>query len=171
MMAKGLPSWASRCRQALVVAGAAALIGGCAHLPNPFAPEQKNAPAPAAPPAPAVSEPPQEQPAPAAPRRPARRTKPPVQTAMIDPNSLVGLKRPDVVRLLGMPTRVAKDELSLIWTYAVEGCALQVYFYPDLKTADFHVLKYTLADADGKALDADTPCRRKLLAIRENDTG
>lgn len=170
-MAKRRPNRTSRRRQAMALAGATALLSGCAHFPNPFAPAPK-APAP-----PPLQPPPitqQQQlppPAPVERHHAARRAKPPVRTAMIDPNMLVGLMRPAVVRLLGTPTKITKDELSLIWTYTVEGCALQVYFYPDLKTADFHVLKYTLAGADGKALDADAPCRRKLLAVRENDTG
>ena len=93
------------------------------------------------------------------------------QIAMIDPNALVGLKPPAVTHLLGAPAGTTKDEMSLVWTYAAAGCAMKVYFYPDLKTAEFHVLKFTLSDADGQKLDDDAPCRRKLLAQKNNDTG
>lgn len=154
-------------------AGMAALCAGlssCAHAPN-WMPWHRTPPA-AQSQAAAPARSPKET------RRPtrhsehrARPTEHPAQVAMIEPANLVGKKRSDVTRLLGAPDRISKDDPSLVWTYEADGCALRIYFYPDLKTSAFHVLKFSLAGADGKPLDADAPCRRKLLAMRENDTG
>jgi len=159
------PYW----RRGLIYAGLTLELSGCAHAPAwwPWrAPERKIAVAPAVP-----REPPPRARKPHHPHRAARQPAPPIEVAMIDPASLVGLKRPAVTRMLGAPFKTTKDEMSLVWIYAAEGCALRIYFYPDLKTSDFHVLKYTLAGEDGKTLEDDAPCRRKLLAVRDHDTG
>ena len=102
-------------------------------------------------------------------RRPEPPAEAPVEVASIDPNTLVGLRPPAVSKLMGSPAKTAKDEMSLVWTYATEGCALAIYFYPDLKTTNFHVLKYSFSDADGKPLAPADPCARKLLTARSND--
>ena len=95
----------------------------------------------------------------------------PAQVASIDPQSLVGLTAPAVTRLLGAPGNTAKDQMSLVWTYGGEGCVLKVYFYPDLKTAAFHVLKYSVAGADGKPLIDAAPCLRQIQSARNDDRG
>lgn len=164
---------ASRWRMALVCAGLAAGLSACSHtsawLPwhKKEVPPQPQAQAEPAPP-PAHEEPRHRKPVhPASPRK--AEAEP--QIAMVDPNTLAGLTPPAVTRLLGPPAGTSKDEMSLVWTYTADGCALKVYFYPDIKTSDFHVLKFSLAGADGKPLDADAPCRQKLLALRANDAG
>ena len=97
---------------------------------------------------------------------------PPVtQVASIDPHSLVGLTAPAVTKLLGAPARTATEQMSQIWTYGGEGCVLKVYFYPDLKTAAFHVLKYSVDGADGKPLADAAPCLRQIQSARSDDRG
>ncbi len=173
-MAKGPGCPALLRRNMLVVVGLGALLSGCAHTPE-WAPWYKAPEKQAARSEPAVPElrkTQSEKPARRrVPRHSERKPAPEPQLAMIDPDSLVGMKPPAVGRLLGQPAAIAKEELSLVWTYKADDCALKVYFYPDIKTSDFHVLKFSLAGADGKTLDDDAPCRRKLLALREHDTG
>jgi len=159
------PQW----RGVLLGAGLMLALGGCAETPDwlPWHKRAEETPVQAATPQPPPPEPHKPRPQ----HRTAPEPKPPVEIAMIDPATLVGMKRPAVTRMLGAPNATSKDEMSLVWTYAADGCALKVYFYPDLKTADFHVLKYTLADEAGKPLDDEAPCRRKLLTVRDRDAG
>lgn len=170
-MAMGRARRAPRWQGTAVCAVAALTLAGCAHTPD-WVPWHKAEAAQAVPePAPPRTKSHRRKP----PRPAPHKTEPPPaeapQVAMIDPNALVGMKPPAVTRLLGTPAGTTKDEMSLVWTYAADGCVMKVYFYPDLKTADFHVLKFTLADPDGNPLADEAPCRRKLLAQRTNDTG
>ena len=171
-MARGRTCPAPGWRKALLGLGfgLATALGGCAHAPS-WVPWHKSEPAPPPHSEPTPPPPPAEPPRKPKPRHVERRPQPQRQVAMVDPTALVGMKPTAVGKLLGSPSSIAKDELSLVWTYAADGCALKVYFYPDLKTTDFHVLKFSLAGADGKKLDADAPCRRKLLAVRDHDAG
>ena len=157
-------------RNTVLGVGLCALLSGCANAPT-WAPWYKPPPAPVTEPA----VPPAEmKPVHTHPRHVRRRVTPPEpapQIAMIEPNTLVGKKRSAVTRLLGAPARITKEEMSYVWIYEADGCALKVYFYPDLKTSTFHVLKFSLADPQGKPLDSDASCRRKLLAVRDHDTG
>jgi hypothetical protein len=154
--------------------GLTALLSGCAHTPEWFDWHKAQTPAQTEPAVPAV--PAHEQ---RPPRRAPRHTQhnpPPVapepeKVATLEPATLVGKRRSDVTKLLGTPSNIAKEEMSLIWSYEADGCALKIYFYPDLKTSAFHVLKFSLAGSDGKPLDSDAPCRSKLLAVRDHDTG
>ena len=163
-------------RKALLCAGLAVTLGGCAQLDEWFpwlpwakpAEQAQAAPEAAPPPPPAEAEKP--KPVKRAPAKPAA-PPPEPEIAMVDPGTLVGLRPGAVGKLLGTPDSIAKQEMSLIWTYSADGCALKVYFYPDLKTSDFHVLKFSLAGEDGKPLDKEAPCRRKLLALKTNDAG
>jgi hypothetical protein len=154
--------------------GLCALVGGCTAAPD-WAPWTKQPETESRAREPAVPELRKPTPRPhhhksSAHRAERKRVKEP-EVTMLDPGTLVGMKPQSVAHALGEPAAIAKENLSLVWTYRADGCALNVYFYPDIKTSDFHVLKFSLAGADGKTLDANAPCRRKLLALRENDTG
>ncbi len=147
---------------------AAIFLNGCAHMPD-WVTGHKDAGQPpdtvAAAPVPPPPVPHRTRPKSTAHRPDA----PPVQVASIDPATLVGKKPVAVTRILGTPERINRDEMSLIWTYAADGCVLQVYFYPDLNTTDFHVLKYNLAGGDGKPLTAADPCMREILSMKIDD--
>lgn len=156
-------------RAASLGVSAAVLLNGCAHGPDWLTGHKDTAQQPTtavAAPAPPPPAPHRARPKPAAHRPEA---PPPVQVASIDPATLVGLKPVAVARVLGTPERIAKDEMSLVWTYAADDCMLQVYFYPDLNTTDFHVLKYSLAGGDGKPLPAADPCLREILSMKIDD--
>ncbi len=157
-----------------LLAGFVLTLGGCTQLSSWFD-QPKAAPAPqtAEVPAPRVHEP---VPRPRYTHRhePARTpaAPPPTQqVASIDPQSLVGLTAPAVTKLLGAPGWTSKDQMSLIWTYGGENCVLKVYFYSDLKTAAFHVLKYSVNDANGQPLADAAPCLRQIQSARSNDRG
>jgi hypothetical protein len=94
-----------------------------------------------------------------------------VKTAAIDPNSLIGLDPPAVAKLLGPPSTVAKGEPSLVWTYIATGCTFRVFFYPDLKTASFHALKYGGFDGNGEQIGLSQTCIRNILTARVNGSG
>jgi len=118
--------------------------------------------------------PPVTQPPPAKPRRtvheaPPRETpREPERVASIDPNSLIGLAPAAVERLLGSPSAVSKGEPSLVWTYTGQGCSFQIFFYPDLKTASFHALKY---GSTGGANEPSDACVRNILTVKANGPG
>jgi hypothetical protein len=116
--------------------------------------------------------PPPSQPPPVKPRRQVRETprepqKEPERVASIDPKSLIGLAPSAVEKMLGAPTNISKGDPSLVWTYSGQGCSFQIFFYPDLKTASFHALKYS---SSGGAGESDA-CIRNILAVRTNGPG
>lgn len=146
---------------------AALVLNSCAYWKERFG-------EPAAPPRPAVTKPapsvtqttPQPAPAPK-PRRVARDsrdTKEPEKVASVDPKNLIGLQPAAVERLLGSPSNVSSNDPSLVWTYAGQGCSFQVFFYPDLKTATFHALKYSSTAGE----QADNACIRNILTVKSN---
>lgn len=148
--------------QFVTAAFGASLLSACSIVPHAHGePPPKAAPAPvvAAPAAPVPT------PAPARPRRPPREvheTKEPEKLAAIDPKSLIGLAPAAVEKILGAPSTVVKSDPSLVWTYAAPGCSFQIVFYPDLKTENYHALKYTAGP------DADAACIRNILTVRAN---
>jgi hypothetical protein len=95
----------------------------------------------------------------------------PEKIAKIDPNSLIGLEPLAIERILGTPTRTGKIDMSLIWTYASADCSLQIFFYPDIKTSSFHVLKYGAADGNGGLIDTSQPCIQRILTVKNNGPG
>jgi hypothetical protein len=101
------------------------------------------------------------------PRRPVREAhenREPERLASVDPKSLIGLAPAAVERLLGSPSNVSQADPSLVWTYAGQGCSFQVFFYPDLKTATFHALKYSSTPGE----QSDNACIRNILTVRSN---
>jgi hypothetical protein len=87
---------------------------------------------------------------------------------MIDPDALIGLDPQGVEKLLGAPVDVSKGDPSLVWTYSGLGCSFQVIFYPDIKTAAFHALKYMdVSDSDPK-IENSRACVRNILTAKNN---
>lgn len=155
---------------------AAAMLSGCMTLGDkPPAPVEP-APAPVAelsPPAVAPTPPP-PTPAPR-PRRVARETKPAPELralrdklVLIDPDKLIGMDTQGVQKLLGAPARVKNDDLSREWVYASPGCSFRVFFYPNLNSASFRVLKYGSSGDSGELLDVSDVCVRRILTAKSN---
>lgn len=108
----------------------------------------------AEPPAPTVSAPPPEAAAPPRPepKRPAEKPirhaalppegRPDARAPVLEPRMLVGLDREQIALLLGAPGAVREQPPATVWSYRIEGCALNVFFYPDVKTREMRALAY-----------------------------
>jgi hypothetical protein len=86
----------------------------------------------------------------------------------IEPESLLGLDPDAVQKRLGAPMRVESDTLSREWVYASSRCSFHIFFYPDIKTNAFHVLKYGSNDDSGGRLSNSDACIRRILMARNN---
>jgi hypothetical protein len=150
----------------------ATTLEGCMTLGDSVPP----APEPAAPPPVAVSAPAEEQPAPKpepkpSPKKKARSRPEPVsrvERPTIDPKTLIGLDQAGVRHILGSPSRVKSDHLSLTWIYRTPSCSMQVVFYPSLEDASFHVLKFAGSNKDGSPADSPDACVSHILIARSN---
>ena len=148
------------------------MLSGCAATRNWFSPKESVSPAPAV-----VQQAPAPQPpAPPAPKprrqlRETHETREPEKVASIDPNTLIGLDPPAVQRLLGPPSNVSKGDPSLAWTYNGQSCSFQIIFYPDIKTASFHALKYSGSGGNNERAENVQACIRTLLMAKNNGPG
>lgn len=142
----------------ILFAGSVVFLAGCAAIDG----DKKQPPAPTPRPNPVIA-----APAPAKPQRKTAREEPreakePERVAAINPKSLLGLAPAAVQKLLGAPSSITKSDPSLVWTYAGQGCSFQIVFYPDLKTEDFHALKYGSSTGDNNS------CIRNILTVKSN---
>jgi len=106
--------------------------------------------------------------APRPPATPASIVPPALTVQPIAPATLVGFSFDSVLEVLRMPDTVEKNALSVVWTYAEADCTLQLYFYPDIQTTIFHVLKYDLKSAKGEKLSDTGACMQPLMAMRKD---
>lgn len=89
----------------------------------------------------------------------------------VDPARLIGMAPSAVRELLGPPLRIESYDLSREWVYASNGCSFRLFFYPNLNTAAFRVLKYGGNDGNGELMDVSDACIRHILTARKNATG
>ena len=87
---------------------------------------------------------------------------------MVEPADLVGFNFDSVLEVLRQPDSVEKNALSVVWTYSGFDCTLQLYFYPDIQTAIFRLLKYELKDSSGEKLNGGGACMQPMLAARKD---
>ena len=122
------------------------------------------------PPRPRAPRPARPRPAQRPPATPASIVPPALtpQVQPIAPATLVGFSFDSVLEVLRMPDTVEKNALSVVWTYAEADCTLQLYFYPDIQTTIFHVLKYDLKSAKGEKLSDTGACMQPLMAMRKD---
>jgi hypothetical protein len=131
-------------------------------------------------PAPPQPEAPQIASLPVKPRVPVSRTQPMPRTAMppkeaapepepVAPADLVGFDFPAVQQVLGHPSSVQNSALSVVWTYWQTECTVQLYFYPDIQTKIFHLLKYDLKNGTGERLNDWNSCMRQIVAMRTDE--
>jgi hypothetical protein len=106
------------------------------------------------------------KPAPAAPPV----TPPEPEAAAVAPSDLVGFDFPAVLRVLRRPDTVQNSALSIVWTYAQSDCTLQLYFYPDIQTRIFHLLKFDLKDSSGEKPSDSSSCMRHMARNDEPST-
>ncbi len=60
----------------------------------------------------------------------------------MEPQILIGLGEDEVSRMLGEPRQVRNDPPAMVWTYGVNECKMDLFFYLDLKSQDFRALAY-----------------------------
>jgi hypothetical protein len=77
---------------------------------------------------------------------------------------LLGSDFTSILHVLRSPDSVNNDHLSVVWTYAPPGCTLRLFFYPDIKTTVFHLLKYDFRDSSGDMLMPGDACMDSMLA-------
>ena len=118
-------------------------------MPTPRRPVVRRPPAPAKPPV-AAKEPPKELP-------------PPVQ-----PAELVGSDYSEVLKVLRRPDSVQNSDLTVVWNYAETDCRLQLFFYPDIRTSTFHLLRYDLKNAAGEKLSNSNQCMQQFMVSRND---
>jgi len=112
----------------------------------------------------------------AAPRRPAPNRQaslqPPAPPAApprtVEPAELVGFNFDSVLAVLRQPDTVERNALSVVWTYSGSDCTLQLYFYPDIQTAVFRLLKYELKGSSGEKLNDGGACMQPMMAMRKD---
>ena len=142
--------------------------------PEPLPPEM---------PAPEASKPPMEmasrmpgkapmmpKPRPRKPSEPNEQPVPkPAAPPKLVPADLIGSDFAEVLRLIRQPDMVQTSALAIVWTYTEPVCKLQLYFYPDIETTTFHVLKYDLRNAAGsEKLENAGTCMQRIL-VAKND--
>ena len=161
-------------RSALTLGFVALSLGGCMSLAEktpPSSAELRGSVAEVEPPAELVVAPP-EEPAPRIKKvsrvKPASRAPSQDKAAAIDPDKLIGMGPSDVRKLLGTPARTRNDQLPREWVYGTGRCSFRVFFYPNLNTASFRVLKYGSNDGNGELIDTSDVCIRHILTARKN---
>ena len=97
-------------------------------------------------------------------------TPPEPEAAAVAPSDLVGFDFPAVLRVLRRPDTVQNSALSIVWTYAQSDCTLQLYFYPDIQTRIFHLLKFDLKDSSGEKPSNSSSCMRHMARNDEPAT-
>ena len=149
-------------------------LGGCMSLAEkapPNSAELRGSVAELEPPPEPLALPP-EEPAPrikkASRVKPVSRAPSQDKAAAIDPDSLIGMEPSEVRKILGTPARTRNDQLPREWIYGTQRCSFRVFFYPNLNTASFRVLKYGSTDGNGELIDTSDVCIRHILTARKN---
>lgn len=98
----------------------------------------------------AVQTDPEGAPAPEATRPaplPPRPSAPPPR-GRLDAERLTGLTTEQAWELLGPPSDVKQESPAIVWTYAVAGCRLELFFYFDLESQEQRTLALDLEPGD-----------------------
>jgi hypothetical protein len=132
-------------------------------MEQPAAPPVMEAPAVAAPEQPRVVS---NMPGPRMPGN-ARRAAPRPPALM--PADLVGFDFVSVLRILKKPDAVQTNALFVLWTYTRPSCTLQLYFYPEIQTKVFRLLKTDLKSETGARLASPGNCMRDMLVAGSDD--
>jgi hypothetical protein len=109
---------------------------------------------------------------PGPPRRPVPVTPPsppprvPETLPPVAVNTLIGSDFTAVRQIFRSPDTIQNSNLSVVWIYSPPGCTLQLFFYPDISTTMFRLLKYDFRNAAGEILMSGDPCMQQMLASR-----
>jgi len=93
---------------------------------------------------------------------------PPPELEAVAPADLVGSDFSSVLQVLRQPDNVEESSLSVVWTYRSE-CRVQLYFYPDIKTRVFRLLKYDLKDSSGEKPANSNACMRSIMVAKNDE--
>ena len=85
------------------------------------------------------------------------------ESESVAPGELVGSDFSSVLEVLRDPDAVQESSLSVVWTYSDSDCTVLLYFYPDIQTTTFHLLKYDIRGAAGERLDDSRVCMKHLV--------
>jgi len=102
------------------------------------------------------------------PPTPMMKPAPPPEIEAVAPADLVGFDFSSVRHVLRQPDNVENSALSVVWTYETD-CRLQLYFYPDIKTRVFRVLKYDLKDSSGEKPANSNACMRSIMVAKSDE--
>lgn len=163
----------------LLLLGACAMIDEVLNPPEPQPVAVEPEPAPVAEP----PLPPAPKPRPARVARlpaPAEKTPPAPSVATPSPQpepvslpepaplpdiKLVGMSRGEAATLLGTPAEERDAAPAKIWKFAAGECAVDVYFYLDVKRNDFFALHYNVQDRNGATTgEAADRCLQRIYS-------
>jgi hypothetical protein len=98
--------------------------------------------------------------------------RPPVpklaETVIVAPADLVGFDFSSVLQVLRQPDSVQSNALSVVWTYTEPSCTLQLFFYADIQTKIFHLLKHDLKSAADGAAERNA-CMRDIMVVKNDE--
>lgn len=75
--------------------------------------------------------------------------------ARLSPKVLVGLDQAGTLALLGRPGGMRDEPPATVWSYRLNDCLLEVFFYRDVKSRALHVLTYDVRQRGVAAGEAD----------------
>jgi len=90
---------------------------------------------------------------------------PPPPTEGADPELLVGMDEGAVAATLGRPSAVREVPPAKIWRYSGTDCVVSVYFYLNLESQVFQVLRYEIVPRPTSIVDGTT-CYARLNQAR-----
>ena len=111
------------------------------------------------------------RPPPRPPVVPAKKPPPPPKEEVptIAPGELVGSDFNSVLQVLRKPDTVQSSALSVVWTYSQMACTLQLFFYPDIQTKVFRLLKYDLKSDAGDKMADRSACLHDMMAVKSDE--
>jgi hypothetical protein len=78
---------------------------------------------------------------------------------------LVGMSRGEAANLLGAPAEERDAAPAKIWKFSAGECAVDVYFYLDVKRNDFYALHYNVQDRNGATTgEAADRCLQRIYS-------
>jgi hypothetical protein len=105
---------------------------------------------------------------PSRPPTPMMKPAPPLEIEAVAPADLVGFDFSSVRHVLRQPDNIENSALSVVWKYETD-CTLQLYFYPDIKTRVFRLLKYDLKDSSGEKPMNSNACMRSIMVAKSDE--
>jgi hypothetical protein len=87
---------------------------------------------------------------------------------VLAPADLVGFDFSSVLQVLRRPDTVQSSSVSIVWTYSEPSCTLQLYFYPDIQTKVFRLLKHDLKSAADGAAERNA-CMRDIMVVKNDE--